>query len=99
LEHPSKEQETVPIFGLAHPKFPKKLHDLVREKKQLAISGKRAQMEEREVRLGRLGTESQKEVLEKIRSRSKTPPSIANYAELKKEGERRSPYVETASQK
>jgi hypothetical protein len=51
-----KEQETIPIFGLAQPKFPKKLHDLVREKKQLAINGKRAQIEEREIRVGRAGT-------------------------------------------
>jgi hypothetical protein len=44
------------------PKIPKKLHDLVRERKMLGISGKKAAIEDRvqEVRLEHVGTTSQK---------------------------------------
>jgi len=71
--------------GSTRAKIPKKLHDLVREKKTLSISGKRAPIAEKagEIRLEHIGTDSQKEVYEKIKVRNKTPPKVANYADLK----------------
>lgn len=93
----------MPFYQPERQRFPKKLHDLVREKKMLSISGKRAAMEERptEMRLEQIhaGTDSQKEVLERIKVKNKTPPKVANYAEMKKEKERRSHQLETLSQK
>jgi hypothetical protein len=81
-------------------KIPKKLHDLVREKKTLSISGKRAMISEKgpDVRLEHVGTESQKEILEKIKVRNKTPPKGVNYAELK-EKEKRTWQTGTPSQR
>jgi len=51
----------------------------------LSISGKRAPIAEKagEIRLEHIGTDSQKEVYEKIKVRNKTPPKVANYADLK----------------
>ena len=64
-------------------KIPKKLHDLVREKKTLSISGQRAPIKEKalDMRVDHYGTESQKEIYEKIKVKNKTPPKgVANYA-------------------
>lgn len=84
------------------PRIPKKLHDLVREKKTLSIAGRKAPLEERkgQVRMEHIGTDSQKQIYEKIKVKNKTPPKVANYAEMQqRDREKRSRVLQTASQK
>lgn len=103
-EASSQLEDTLPQIPQRdeRPRIPKKLHDLVREKKTLSIAGRKAPLEERkgQVRMEHIGTDSQKQIYEKIKVKNKTPPKVANYAEMQqRDREKRSRVLQTASQK